>query len=698
MGDPGGFFGIELGKRAVFAQKRGLEVTGHNVSNANTEGYSRQRVEFNTMYPYTDPAMNRPALPGQLGTGVRIEQIKRLRDRFLDLQYREEMQTWGRWDTRDIALKRVEEFFNEPSDSSLRQYMDEFWEALESLHVNPEDPAIRESVREKALTLTRLIRHLSEEMSSYRKDLNEEIKMKVEEVNSYIDQIADLNRQIQMIKGIGDNPNDLEDRQDLLVEKLSKIVDISVDEDPNGGVILVLNGVDVVRGGIRHHLELIPNPANNGMYDIRWDFEPINFSSNASVAVGYAAPVVGNTEYTVSVIQVANELPHMIGSEGASFVSEDITFYTLGWLDRNERGDICLKVDDGPEVSIHISGEDSLKTVMNKINAAFYNEDLSSYPTVHGEWLAASIARNDAGHYYLVLKSNHLGEDYRISVVGEMVSMAQRLGLWNGITTNDIWTPVDAIFRVNGELYTSYVNRFRKAKRVSTGEYKEIVHGMLFELRGVGTTMLKPYFPMKNGELLGYLEARDDLLSGYLDWLDELSYTLIKEFNAQHRAGYGLNQDKNGKNFFEEIYKMEGASSSIYLSSDINDSPELISAAGDDNGENAGSGDGSIAYKLASFKYRNVLRDKTMNMNQFFEALVAKLGVDAQEAKRMSYNQELLVKQIDNRRQEIMGVSLDEEMTQLIKFQHAFAAAARFINAMDEAYGRVVNNLGLVGR
>ncbi len=75
MGDPGSFFGIELGKRAIFAQKRGLEVTGHNVSNAGTDGYSRQRVDFTTMYPYTDPALNRPATPGQLGTGVTIEQI-----------------------------------------------------------------------------------------------------------------------------------------------------------------------------------------------------------------------------------------------------------------------------------------------------------------------------------------------------------------------------------------------------------------------------------------------------------------------------------------------------------------------------------------------------------------------------------------------------------------------------------------------
>ncbi|GEM_PF-1422294 len=698
MGDPGSFFGIELGKRAIFAQKRGLEVTGHNVSNAGTEGYSRQRVELTTMYPYTDPALNRPATPGQLGTGVTIEQIARLRDRFLDLQYREELQTWGRWDVRSITFKRIEEFFNEPSDSSIRQAFDEFWEALQSLHVNPEDPAFRESVREKALTFTRLVRYISNQLSAYRADLNEEVAMKVSEINSYIDQIADLNRQIQMVKGVKDNPNDLLDKQDLLIEKLSKMIDVDVFEDPSGGVILVVNGVDVVRGGIRHHLVLIPNPANNGMYDVRWDFEPLSFSSNSDVAIGYASPIVGNTSYMVSVVQLANELPHMIGSPTASVVSEDITFYTLGWLDRNERGDICIRVDSGPAVSIHIDGEDSLRTIMNKINAAFYNERFSSYPTVHEHWLTASIARNDAGRFYLVLRSNHLGEDYKITILGDMASIAQRLGLWDGSSTNDIWAPQDAIFSVNGELYRSWTNRFRDAKRVSTGEYGTVVDGMLFELKGLGNTTFRPYFPAQNGELLGYLEARDGILVDYLKWLDELSYVLVKEFNAQHRAGYGLNQVKNGFNFFDEIYKVEGASKLLSLSSAIDRFPELIATAGDIDGENAGPGDGSIAYKLSSVRYRRVMRSGTVNLNQFLEAVIARLGVESQEASRMSSNQELLVKQIDNRRQEVMGVSLDEEMTELIKYQHAFSAAARFINAMDQVYERIVNNLGLVGR
>jgi len=476
------------------------------------------------------------------------------------------------------------------------------------------------------------------------------------------------------------------------------MIDVDVSEDPKGGVILTVNGVDVIRGGIRHYLVLVPNPANNGMYDIRWDFEPLGFSSNPDVAMGYASPVVGNTQYIVSVIQVANELPHMIGDATASLVSQDITFYTLGWLDRNERGDFSIKVDDGPVVSIHIDGGDSLKTVMNKINAAFYNESLSSYPTTYKEWLTASIARNDSGGYYLVLRSNELGEDYRISIMGDIASIAQRLGLWNGTSTNDIWSPQDALFSVNGEIYRSSRNRFKEAKKVSTGEYKVVVDGMLFDLKGVGTTLFRPYFPAQNGELLGYLEARDGILIDYLDLLDEFSYTLIKEFNAQHRAGYGLNQDKNGVNFFKETYMIEGASSFISLSDLINRYPEKISTAGDYNGANAGPGDGSIAYKLASLRYRNVMRDGRVNLNQFLEATVAKLGVEAQEASRMKTNQDLLVKQVDNRRQEVMGVSLDEEMTELVKYQHAFSAAARFINAMDEVYNRIVNNLGLVGR
>ncbi len=126
------------------------------------------------------------------------------------------------------------------------------------------------------------------------------------------------------------------------------------------------------------------------------------------------------------------------------------------------------------------------------------------------------------GGYYLVLRSNHLGEDYRITILGDMASIAQRLGLWDGTATNDIWSPRDAVFRINGELYTSWTNRFKEAKHVSTGEVKPPVDGMLFELKGVGTTIFRPYFPAQNGELLGYLEARDSILTSYIDYLDEL--------------------------------------------------------------------------------------------------------------------------------------------------------------------------------
>ena len=98
------FFGLEMGRRALDYFRRGMETAGHNISNADVEGYSRQRVEASTTPPFTDPAFNRPAIPGQIGTGVKVDAIARLRDAFLDIQFREESTVKGYWEQIDRAL------------------------------------------------------------------------------------------------------------------------------------------------------------------------------------------------------------------------------------------------------------------------------------------------------------------------------------------------------------------------------------------------------------------------------------------------------------------------------------------------------------------------------------------------------------------------------------------------------------------
>ncbi len=114
------FFGIDIARRALQAQQRALDVVGHNIANANTPGYSRQVAIQATTPPYTYPSRHMPTGAGQVGTGVQITAIRRVRDEFIDMQLRNETESVGRWQARRDALHQVELIFLEPSDLSLR--------------------------------------------------------------------------------------------------------------------------------------------------------------------------------------------------------------------------------------------------------------------------------------------------------------------------------------------------------------------------------------------------------------------------------------------------------------------------------------------------------------------------------------------------------------------------------------------------
>jgi len=250
------FFGLEMGRRALDYFRRGMETAGHNISNADVDGYSRQRVEAGSSAPFADPALNRPATPGQIGTGVQIEAIRRLRDAFLDAQYREEMSTLGYWETMEEAVNNIELFVNEPAGEGLKTALDNFWSSLEELSKRPDNAAAREGVIQNAKNLTVFLGQLSKNYEQYRTSLNQDLGSLVTEANSLIDQIAALNEKIAQVKGVGGNPNDLLDRRDLLTEKLSELVDISVStplQEQDGDYKIDLHGKVLVQGTNTRH-------------------------------------------------------------------------------------------------------------------------------------------------------------------------------------------------------------------------------------------------------------------------------------------------------------------------------------------------------------------------------------------------------------------------------------------------------------
>src|SRR5512146_983116 len=151
---PGAWLGLNTALSSLRASQLALDTAAHNTANASTPGYSRQRVGLVESPPYTYPSFNRSGLPGQIGTGVSVATIERVRDAFLDLQVRSQFALQGQWQTRSDELAKVEAAFPEPNGSGIGTALNAFWNAWHDLASDPTSSAARSALVGQAGTLT----------------------------------------------------------------------------------------------------------------------------------------------------------------------------------------------------------------------------------------------------------------------------------------------------------------------------------------------------------------------------------------------------------------------------------------------------------------------------------------------------------------------------------------------------------------
>lgn len=510
------FHSIETAKRSLFAQTTALSTTGHNVANANTEGYSRQKVNMQASIPMEPFAFLHSTAPGQLGTGVEFDSITRVREKFLDDQYRNENTNFGSWSIQRDTLEKLEAIVNEPSKTGFRTVMDNFYKSWSDLSKNPEDVTARRIVKETTLALTDAMNQISRQLDSLSQDLDSNIAVKSNEIQGYLGNIANLNSAIVKVESLGDNANDLRDQRDLMADKLSKIMNITVTDTPQGYQIQ-MNGQELVTGG-----------AVQATVDSA-------FLNNA---------------------------------------------YTAGTLTNGE---------------------------------------------VHG----------------MIRSRDTLVSDYR----KQMDDLANTLA--NGDI--DITIPAGSVLPENNSLGLT------GAARTLTSDLKVTVKGL-------------------NGlHQLGY--SMDGTNNGGLPFFTAAGGgTAITAGNISLNAAILADPNK------------------------IATSLRTITASGT---ETVIKGNNTLANLLANLKDTPMksadgLRNATIGAQ--FSAIVGQLGVQSQEAARQTSNSEFLVQQVDTRRQSVSGVSLDEEMGNMIKFQHAYSASARFMTTYDQLLDKLINSTGTVGR
>lgn len=370
------FHGLETSKRAVLTQNVALNTVGHNISNAATEGYSRQRVNLQSADPLYMPGFTRVNTPGQIGTGVEYSSITRVRDSYLDMQFRRENQELGKNTIINSTFESIQSIINEPSNTGVSAVMDKFWNSLEVLNRDPNLLSARVDLIGNAKNMSDTFNKIGLSLQTLEADINSNINIKLTHANNIINDIAALNDTIRKVEMLGDNANDFRDSRDVLVDELSKIVDVSYVEDAQGMISVYSGGINVVNGAavvaltdasvpnitsgeirgyvqslseidkVRNQLNALVDTLVNGKIDVTM---PNGYKTSVNMVAKNDVQVTDEATGTVTTIAAGSTIP--AGSKITSSVTFEVNgfngLHKLGYTLDGETGLDFFSTSDG---------------------------------------------------------------------------------------------------------------------------------------------------------------------------------------------------------------------------------------------------------------------------------------------------------------------------------------------------------------
>ncbi len=230
--------GLQTALSGLLAEQQALDVTGNNIANSNTEGYTRETVILRPSLPLNIPAISsRTGEGAQLGTGVSVETINRIRNTYLDAQYRTQSTALGGASTQSEELTQAQAAFNEPSNSAIASQMSAFWSAWSDLANSPTSEAAKQGVVGAGQQLVDMLHEVSAQLSTISGQAGQQYEALTGpsgEVQNDANQIAQLNGQIRLAEEAGEPPNEMLDQRDLLLDKLSSLAQVTVVKQPDG--------------------------------------------------------------------------------------------------------------------------------------------------------------------------------------------------------------------------------------------------------------------------------------------------------------------------------------------------------------------------------------------------------------------------------------------------------------------------------
>lgn len=619
------FAAIEIGKRSLMAHNTQITTAGHNISNADTEGYTRQRVNVRSFDPLYRPDLERAEVAGQIGQGTDVESITRLRDELLDKRIVAQQSDETYWSTREKYYGQIEQIYNEPADISVRSNMDQFWEAWQELSVYPDNDASRQAVVTRGDSLTNSIQQQYKSLRGIGDMVNGDVEATVKQVNDYARQIADLNHEIVRSQAMGDNPNDLMDRRDLLVDKLSGLINVTVDTKDPDEFMVHTDGQIIVQGSLARQIETVPTLDNNGYSNLRW----ADTQLDAHFKGGQLGALVELRD-----VDIRNEV-------------QSLNTMTMNFSDL---------VND-----VH-------RNAIGKNNVTGL-DFFTQRPFV--ENTNGNFDRNGDGT---------LDTSYIFRLTGtHALDKQQQIGLEGTMTINGADGNIEVAYHAT-DTVESVINRIND----SNGEVKAYLdrdNKLVLKATTSGSVQ-NPDFVIRHVEDSGMF------LTGYSGILQGSGAGNAYDFNQADAVNVLANAQY-------AVAPVLNPAEYVQVNDRIHADVASVAAAFPNNQGFAESGDARAAVEIAAIRNTKVMIGSERTFDDYFADTVTKVGLKGEQAENMLASQNKIMGDLHDLRDSISGVNIDEELADIIKFQHGYNAAAKFISVQDSLLDTIINRLGI---
>lgn len=635
---PSQFFGLNIAYTGLLGANAGLNTTANNISNAETKGYSRQEVN-----QVAAAAIRTYTTYGCAGAGVDVLTIERIHNDFYDQKYWSNNTHTGEYSMKEYYMNQIEDYFrDDDTTEGFTTVFNKMMDALAEVKKNPASDSTKAQFVGMADNLAQYFNSMAVNMELVQKDVNAEIKVKIDEINSLGDEISALNKQINVIELSGSRANELRDKRTVLVDQLSKVVDIDVAEYPivdsndptreTGGtqfIIKIAGGQIFVDTNESFELKCIAKEsyekANqsdiDGLYDVYW------VSNKTTEALG--------EKFNLYNPLLGGELQGLVelrdGNNGENFQG---TIANVGSVSGGKQT-VTIDISDDPKYD-YLKDIDKLTLsdtggIIKFAEQEFYydsweyNYDGSKYTYTFQIDVAKSgepVAQNKIG------KEAEIGKSLKYQGVPYY---QQQLNEWTRIFANA-------------------VNSIMESGYTSTGE-----KGILLFTGNEETS-----------------DAQLQITNRYTDAL-------------------GNNIAATIKNTDDSYYRMTGKNFSV-LSAIVKNSSLLATK------KNAS--DGVDNYDLVT-DFISMTTDKSVASyrgsatREFLTCVLSDVALNGNRAQTFHKNHENIGKSIDNQRTSISGVDSDDEAVNLVKYQNAYTLASKMIQTLTEVYDRLILQTGV---